>query len=153
MANFSACPPTSTNNHGHYNKFSMWRSCSYSGPSILPPCRHPCQVYMIFLLSGKEDHFLNPQSAVMYTITVVVPYASSCTTLKVFMFQSTITLAVLCASPFAILEASLFQSIITILCANSPFPTPTVFLYRSFQPCHLLILTPEGLRPAPYRCS
>ena len=43
---------TSTNDHSCYNKFSTWRSCSYSNPSIPPPSRHPCQVCIIFLLES-----------------------------------------------------------------------------------------------------
>ena len=54
--------PNNSNNHSHYNRFRAWRSFSYNSLSISPPRRHPYQVYMILSLSGKGDHFLNPQS-------------------------------------------------------------------------------------------
>ena len=54
--------PTSANNHSCYNKSSTCRSCSYSSPSSPSPHWHPCQVYMIFLLQGEGDRFLNPES-------------------------------------------------------------------------------------------
>ena len=54
-------PPTSANDHNHYNKFSTCRSCSYSGPSILSPYWHPCQIYMINFLLGEGGCFPNPK--------------------------------------------------------------------------------------------
>jgi len=73
-----AIPSTSSNDHNRYNRFNMWRSCSYKQLINYASTPTPYQVYMIFLLLG-EDRFLNPHT---YTIILVAPYASPSITLK-----------------------------------------------------------------------
>ena len=62
--------PSSTSNHGRYNKSNTCRSCNYNNPSISPPCQHPYRVYIILLLQEECSRIPDPKST--HPVTLVV---------------------------------------------------------------------------------
>jgi len=79
----------------------MWRSCSYSSPSILPP--RLASLTCIYDPSSPNRGVSLPYPEHTYIIT-----------LEVFVLQSTITLIVPCGSTFITLKVFMFQSITTL---------------------------------------
>ena len=125
----------------------MCRLCSYRSLSISPQYQYPCQVYVILLLLGKRDRFLNPQSTYFTTTRdrsslLVHQHARSCLMHDPFFIHT---------SNYSLLVLPTMPAV--VLCVAPPSTIPTVVLCWFFVSFHLQILTPEGLRPVPHWCS
>jgi len=119
--------PTSINDHFRYNKSDTCKSWSNSSLSILPPCQHPCQVYMIILLE-EGNRFPNLLSIHNHTTTLdssPLPghqHSRSCPLRDPSIHDTgSYPLSVLPTKPAV------------ILCAALTSTTPTVVLWQSFH--------------------
>ena len=115
-------------------------------PQIPPPRQYPRQVYIIFLLLGKGDFFLNPLSIhIAHHSRQLSSVSASTHTVVLCDVLPSITPAVIfCRSLLPRPQLSV---------ARHLHLQPRQFFSASFSiQFHLLILTPNGLRSTPYQC-